>query len=467
MTTSIRRAKRQSSRRVFLRTVGASLVLPTLPSLMRGGLAGRAFAVESGPRTTNSGATDSVRRFCCIYFPNGVSLPPASHPLHQEWHWFPHELGADYRFTRPLESLAGLREEMTILSGLSHPATRGMVGHVVADSFLTAADQSHGYTNGISIDQVYAAAVEDRTRFPSLSLSSDGGVGTPGRTKTLSFTSTGKPIPSLSEPRQIFNRLFGVDVRSVEQQRLAFGRDHSILDHLLEQTNAIHRQLAPADQRRLDEYTNSIREIERRLARAERWLDVQKPLVDPEQFDLDLTPARGGEDYIRVILDLMHTALVTDSTRAITYQITSEDAKGIGDRFPRSIGLGKNHHDLSHGTGTKDGYLNWAKYDQFLASQFAYFLERLRSTDDAEAEGSLLDNTIVLYGCGTSRTHQAVNYPLILAGGANAGLKHGQHRRFDESKVRMSDLYVTLLQQLGVEAERFADSTGTIDALLT
>ncbi len=408
---------------------------------------------------------NSVRRFCCIYFPNGVSLPPKDHPAHEDWHWFPHETGSDYRLTKVLESLAPFRSELTILSGLSHPATRSMVGHATGDTFLTGADQSKNYVNSVSLDQVLASVVGGQTRFPSLTLSSDGGVGTPGRAKTMSFTFSGKPIPSLSNPRQIFNRMFGVSERSLEEQRQAFGQDRSILDSVLSEARTLKNHLAGSDQKRLDEYMTSVREIERRLARADHWLDVQKPLVDENHFDLDVTPAEGGEDYIRVILDLMYMAMLTDSTRSITYQITSEDAKGIGDRFPNTIGL-KGHHNLSHGAGNKNGYEDWAKYDQFLTNQLAYFLQRLQADEDPEGDGTLLDNTMVYYGCGTSRTHQAVNYPLILAGARNMGLKHGQHRRFEESTIPISNLYVAMLQQLGVPVDQFADSTGSLDEIL-
>ena len=457
-------AARRTSRRFFLRSAGATLVLPALPSLVGSALSVRGLAAEEKPAPkpdTPAGA----RRFCCSFFPNGVSLPPEGHALHNEWHWFPHETGADYRLMKPLEPLAALRQEFTILSGLSHPALRKMVGHATADSFLTAADQTHGYANSISLDQLYAEAVGDQTRFPSLTLSSDGGVGTPGRAKTLSFTRSGKPIPALSEPRVIFNRLFGVEERSIAEQRRAIGQERSILDSIAAETRAMERRLDAEDRSRLQEYLTSVREIEQRLARSDRWLDVQKPEVNPGGFRLDATPGGNAQDYIRAILDLMHAALLTDSTRSLTYQITAEDAKGIGDRFPSALGL-KGHHNLSHSTGTENGYLEWARYDRFLSEQFAYFLERMRATKDPENEGSQLDNTVVFYGCSTSRTHLAANYPLILAGASRMGLRHGRHLRFDESRTPLSNLYVTLLNQLGMPVDRFGDSTGRADDVL-
>ena len=342
---------------------------------------------------------------------------------------------------------------------------RSTIAHIAGDSFLTGADSSQVYTSSISLDQVIARHIGSQTRFPSLSLSSDGGIGAPGRTKTLSFSASGRPIPSLSSPRAIFNRLFGVKDRSLAEERRAFGRDRSILDNVLAETAALRRHASPADRRRLEEYTTSVREIERRLERADQWLDAERPKVNAADLDLDVQPRADAQEYIRAILDLMYLALLTDSTRAITYQVTSEDAKGIGDRFPKAIGL-QGHHSLSHGTGGKKGYENWARYDRFLATQLAYFLERLRSTDDAFQEGSLLDHTVVLYGCSTSRTHRAVNYPLILAGGKSMGYRHGQHRRFDESKHCLSDLFVTVLQQLGLDIDRFADSTTPLSEML-
>jgi hypothetical protein len=311
-----------------------------------------------------------------------------------------------------------------------------------------------------------ARRVGIQTRFASLTLSSDGGVGAPGRTQTLSFSASGRPIPSLSEPRVIFNRLFGVKGHSIEEQRRAFGRDRSILDSVLSETATLARHLSADDRRRLDEYTASVREIEQRLEHADLWLDVQTPRVNASDLNLDVTARDSAEEYIRVVFDLMYLAFLTDSTRSITYQITSEDAKGIGDRFPMSIGL-MGHHSLSHGTSEEKGFENWARYDRFLANQFAYFVARLRSTDDPLQEGTLLDHTIVLYGCSTSKTHLARNYPLILAGGKAMGFRHGQHRLFDEEKHPLSDLYVTILQQLGLDIVQFADSRSSLSELLT
>jgi hypothetical protein len=452
------------SRRQVLRAAGFTIALPAFASLGELPMIGTASGgPEDADFATASGS--SARRFCCIFFPNGVSLPPPDHPAHEHWHWFPHDVGDGYRFTQTLQPLEAHRSDLTILSGLSHPAMRNSIAHITADSFLTAADSSRVYTNSISLDQLIARRIGHRTRFPSLTLSSDGGVGAPGRTQTLSFSASGRPIPSLSEPRQIFNRLFGVSNRSLAEQRREFGRDRSILDNVLTETAAIQHRLSAADRRRLEDYTTSVREVEHRLASADRWLDSERPPVNDSDFDLAATPRGDAQQYIRAILDLIYVALLTDSTRVITYQITSEDAKGIGDRFPSTIGL-PGHHALSHGTGKKNGYEDWARYDRFLAAQLSYFIGRLGSTADPTQHGSLLDNTIVLYGGSTSRTHQAVNYPLILCGGGAMGIRHGRHRRFDQSEYRLSDLYVTILRQLGLPMDQFADSTRSLSEIL-
>lgn len=457
------------SRRQLLRASGLTISLPLFNSLGNFPFLQAAAPQQTGhsnSTTGNNSDLEAAKRFCCIFFPNGVSLPPEDHPAHSNWHWFPHATGNDFQFTETLRSLEPHRPDVSILSGLSHPTMRSSIAHITADSFLTGADSSRTYNNSISLDQLIAAHIGTQTRFSSLALSSDGGVGAPGRTKTLSFSASGRPIPSLSNPRAIFNRLFGVENQSLAEQRRKFGRDRSILDNVLAETETMRQQLSGSDRQRLEEYTTSVREIEHRLERADQWLDTQRPTVNANDFDLNVEASGDAAEYIRVIFDLMHVALLTDSTRAITYQITSEDAKGIGDNFPKSLGL-KGHHALTHDIGNKDYFQNWARYDQFLAEQFAYFVQRLKTTPDPSQDGSLLDNTILLYGCSTSRTHQAVNYPLVLAGGRSLGFRHGHHHHFDESKFRLSDLFATVLQQLKLPLDHFADSTRTLSEFLS
>lgn len=446
-------------RRSVLKSATCTLSLPLLASLRN-----RPFLQSVG--AVEPAREDNPKRFCCIFFPNGVGLPPKEHASHADWHWFPHGEGNEFEFTKSLEPLATHRQELSILSGLSHPAMRSSIAHITADSFLTGADSSRFYTNSISLDQVIARQVGEQTRFPSLALSSDGGVGTPGRTRTLSFNAAGQPIPSLSSPRAIYDRLFGLKTKSVSDQRREFGKSRSVLDHVLEEVDTLRRGLSHSDKQSFEEYATSVREVEKRLESADRWLETRRPEVSSDQLNLVASPEGDAADYIRSILDLIYIAFVTDSTRTITYQITSEDAKGIGDTFPQSIGL-PNHHALSHGTEKKNGYEQWGQYDRFLATQFAYFLDRMRRTQDPVQDGSLLDNSLVLYGSSTSRTHLARNYPLVLAGGKRLGLKHGRLKNFDEDRYRMSDLYVAFLECLSLNIDRFADSTTSLREFLT
>ena len=201
-------------------------------------------------------------------------------------------------------------------------------------------------------------------------------------------------------------------------------------------------------------------EVERRIQRTEAWLDTPRPDVDSASVDLEARQD-APEQYIRTMYDLMFLAFQTDTTRVATYQISQEDGKGVSDKFP-AIALGsdfRGHHNLSHGGGKEGGFKQWAQYDQFLARQHAYFLKRLKDT--TEVGGSLLDNTVTLYGSATSTTHNARNYPLVLAGGTSLGFKHGAFHKFTED-TPLSNLFVAMQKKLGVESEHFADSTGEL-----
>ena len=222
----------------------------------------------------------------------------------------------------------------------------------------------------------------------------------------------------------------------------------------------------PAEDRiRLGQYETAIRSLEQRIERAEAWLDVPKPSVPESQFVLDTDPIQDGPtQFIDAMYQLIHSAFVTDSTRVASYAVVEESPGALACRFPEALGL-PNHHSISHDEKSEGGFERWGQYDQYLTERFAGFLKLLDETDDPFADGSILDNTIVLYGSGTSAVHMTRNFPLILAGGRNLGLAHGEYRVFDES-VPMSNLLLTLLQQLGTPVDRFSDSTGTIAEIL-
>ena len=408
-------------------------------------------------------AEKRTQRFCAFFFGNGVSLPPTNHAAYQDWHWFPHEDGSDYQLTSSLEPLKPHRADMTILGGLSHASSRKLVGHNTGDIWLSGADIRLNLNNSISLDQLIARTTGLHTRVPSLVLSSHGGVGIKSRTTTISFDGQGRAIPAESDPRRIFERLFERPGESDQAAReRALNSRRRRVDFLLDDARSLRLRLGNADQQRLDEVLHALREVERRLIRAEDWLDKALPEVDRSKINLDVSP-KGPTDYIRTMLDLIVLAFQTDTTRVATYQIGAEDGVGICDRFPSILGFGNGHHGLSHGTGKEQGYKNWGRYDQFLAEQFSYFLTRLASIH--EGDSRILDDTFALFGSGTSTTHNARNYPLVLAGGRNMGIDHGRFIRHSEERA-LGDLYLTMLHRLDIPAKSFAENAGEFSEIL-
>jgi len=436
-------------RRTFLCGAGVSLALPLLE--------GMSWGAAAKP------AAELPKRMCAVYFPFGVSLPGKDHE-HADWNWFPRGQGKDFKFTRTLESLEPLRNDVTILSGLSHPEGRKMGGHDTGDIFLTAAGyKGSRYTNSISIDQLAARHIGTKTRFQSLTLSSDGGVGEPTRSTTLSFSRSGRPIPALSNPKQIFGRLFGREEGiSAKAKRQQLEDSSSLLDRVLEHSKSLKRKLSKQDQKKFEEYLASVRDIEKRVERSRKWLDIPKPKVDPETLKLTASP-KGPKEYLQTMYDLMFMAFQTDTTRVTTYMIGQvAGATTIANAFPAAIGLPGNWHGLAHGAGKKGGAERLGKFDQFLAQYLSYFLKRL--ADTPEGDGSLLDRTVVLYGSSNSRTHNNNNYPLLVAGGKSLGYKHGQHHVLSKN-IPMSNVLVSMLRSVGVPVESFADSTGELSQM--
>ena len=435
-------------RRTALKTAGVSLALPWLE--------GMSFGADSAPK-----ADELPRRMCCVLFPYGIAVPKDIDPA-REWGWFPTGDGRDYTLTKPLQPLQSLMDDVTIFGGLSHPNCRRMNGHDTGDTFLTGNNlEEVTYRNTISIDQFAAQHIGTQTRIPSLTISTDGGIGPRTRSTTLSYSPKGQPIPSLADPQLIFNRMFGQDQASKSDRR-RLESSSSILDLVLDQSRSLRLNLGVADQRKLDEYETSVRDVEQRISRSREWLQVPLPDVDASSIKLDADPDSAG-DYIGAMYDLMFLAFQTDLTRLTTYQIGSYGPT-LARTFPAAIGLEPNWHSLAHGAGKKGGAEKLGKFDQYLAEHLARFLQRLKDTPEDDSGSSLLDRTLVLYGSSNSRTHVNSNYPLLLAGGRDFGLKHNQYLRFGD-KTPMSNLFVTMLQALDIEVDRFADSTGTLSGV--
>lgn len=433
-------------RRTLLRGVGVSMALPFL-ECMGGG--------------ANSQARP--RRFCAVYFPYGVSLADKD-DASAKWRWFPNGEGRDFRFNDSLRCLQPLKDDVTVFSGLSHPNGRDMGGHDTADIWLTGAKlKGSQLRNTVSLDQLAADELGEQTRFRSLTFSTDGGVGEATRASTLSFARNGQPIPALNQPRLIFDRLFGVDNRSAEDQRRHLSNSRSMLDLVLDHSKSLRRKLGQQDQQKLDEYLSSVRQIEQRVERSEAWLDIPKPNVNATGLHLDADDNVPAE-LIKTMFDLIYLAFQTDSTRVATYQLGNMNgATSIAGKFPQLLGFGNSMHSLAHGWNKKGGAEALGKWDRFRSEQLAYFLTRLKETP--EGDGNLLDHTMVMYGSSNSNTHNNHNYPIIMAGGNKIGLRHGQFLQMDE-QTPFSNVHLTILRRLEVKADSFADSTGEISQML-
>lgn len=456
-------------RRRFLRGSGFALALP---------LFGTFKAVGSEVASTNP------KRLGCFYFADGVPMPLASDPAYEDWAWFPHGNGTEFKFTKCMETLEPLRSELTVLSGFSHVASRNVHGHNNADQFLTGAATGDGdreYKNSISLDQLYASHVGDQTRFSSLVMSTDGGTGTARGAHTLSFDRNGRPIPAEHRPKQVFDMLF---VTSDKQSAKRLSLTRSALDDMLSDAHSLKQTLSLEDRKQFDEYLESVRQAEIKVEKAKKWLNAPLPNIERDHLDLELTTDEPRE-YLQTMFELVYLAFRTDSTRVATYQITRENGIGRSDHLSRAVGFNL-AHQLSHETKNPDGWKNFGIYCRFLNEEFGRFIEKLRSTPEPAGTGSMLDNTLVLYGSASSAFHLSRNYPLILAGGKNMGFKHGRYinhagnnfqggpwlgdrepwqDKATSEDIPLSDLFVSMLQRLGVSVDRFADSTGTVEGI--
>ncbi|MBN9524180.1 DUF1552 domain-containing protein [bacterium] len=430
-------------RRAFLRGAGGvALALPVLDAM--------------GAEVTDR----PPRRFCALYTANGMSLPRAEHGI-DEWSWFPRaERDGAFVFGKSTEPLAPFRRQLSFLGGLYHPSGPKADPHVCSDMWLTGAplhDPRPGTYNSAGLDQVVALHTRQFCRQPSLVLSIDAGTGFLSRTGTISYSLEGRPIPAENNPRRVFDRLFRGDRASLAAQRADLQRRIKLVDAVAENARALGRQLGRSDRERMDQYLTSLNEVEARLVAAERWVDVPLKKQDYTGLNLNATPEGEPAEYYRNMFDLVALAFDADITRSVAFMLNREDGMGISDTFPLKLGLSATHHSLSH-AGDKDGQRNFARYDLFLSQQVAHFLGKLAGYRDRT--GTVLDNTIVLFGSGASTTHNPRNLPTLIAGGAAMGLRHGTYWRNGET--RMSNVYLSILRALGVEAPAFADSTGTL-----
>ena len=411
------------------------------------GLAGVTLALPLLEAMGKEVAAKTPRRFCAMYTANGMSLPNPKHGI-DDWSWFPKTDGRAFEFGKSTEPLRPFREQLSFLGGLHHPNGTKADPHLCSDMWLTGAplhNPKPGMFNSVALDQVVASHTKQFCRQPSLVLSIDAGVGFLSRTGTISYNLEGKPIPAENNPRRVFDRLFRGDRASLATQREQLQRRIKLVDAVLESSKSLNKQLGQSDREKMDQYLTSLDEIEARLTASEKWIDIPLKTQDYSHLNLDATSEGEPAEYYRNMFDLIALAFDADITRSVTFMLNREDGMGVSDTFPIKLGLGKTHHNLSHAED-KEGQLAFAKYDLFLSEQLAYFMNRLVEYKDND--GSLLDNTIVLFGSGASTTHNPTNLPTLIAGGANMGLKHGAHWR--KPNTPMSNVYLSILRSMKI-----------------
>mgnify|MGYP002636027757 CR=1 FL=1 len=408
---------RPLSRRSLLRGTGVAIALPLLDAMRP------AFCNDSAEKTI-------PRRMVAIETNMGI-LPQF---------FFPEKGGKDYELSPYLNRLASHRDNMTVLSGVSLPGVTG--AHAAERCFLTGTPHPErgGFRNGVSLDQFAAEQVGNQTRFPSLVLAMSN------ENPTLSYTRSGAPIPAEKSPRKLFERLF-VQGRpdQVEERVESLKQGRSTLDFVGEQSRRLNRSLSSEDQRRMDQYLTAVRELERRLQSAQEWEYRPKPKVEAKPPEENKDP-RQFVERSGMMFDVVKLALETDSSRIVSLFI---DTTVI--------------HNITHHGNRPEVLAELRGHEERQFDALNSFLTSLQKTQ--EQGGSLLDRTMVLYGTcmGSANSHSNVNLPALLAGG---GFRHGQHLAFDtENNYPLSNLYVSMLQRLGIETDEFSSGKGTMRGL--
>ena len=438
------------SRRRLLRGLGTLMSLPFLESL----------APRLGAAEVKKAAAKPLRA-AWLYIPNGVNVNE----------WFPTGEGDSYTMSNSLKELEKHRADFSVVSGLmqdwahSHGNGGGDHARAVA-TFLTGCQPKKtagaDIQLGISADQIAANKIGHLTRLPSLELSTDGqrssGKCDSGYSCAYQFNLAWKnetmPLAPEMDPRLVFERLFGIGAASgtgaeaKRQQRL----QKSILDSVLDEAKSLQGKASPNDRRKIDEYFASVRDIEMRIERAEKFQaempDVKIPEGIPDNY----------EEHIRVMFDLLVLAFQTDSTRLATYMLAHDGS----NRSFADIGVPDAHHYLSHHQNDPGKLEKIAKIDRFYLRQFGYFLDKMKSIK--EGDRTLLDNSMIVFGgaIGDGNRHNHNNLPILFAGGGGGSIRHGR-RIVTREDTPMTNLYLSMLDRLGVPAEKVGDSSGKLE----
>jgi hypothetical protein len=446
MTFQIRKPV-QISRRSVLKGTGTLMSLPLLDAM----LTSNGLAAEAG-------ASARVRT-AYIFFPNGAIMPS----------WTPGEDGTDYELSETLKPLEPFKSEFNVLSGLAQDNGRakgdGPGDHArSASSFLTGAHPvktaGADIRVGVSADQVAARHIGDQTRLPSLEIGIERGRSSGNcdsgyscaYSSAISWKTEHTPMAKEIVPQLVFDRLFGTEQGTPEERARRAKYRRSILDLVADDASKLSTTLGQTDRRKLDEYFTSVREIETRIEQAQKSAEREKPDFEiPEGIPSDLT------QHIRLMYDLMVMAFRTDSTRIATFMLANE---GSNQRY-EPVGVKQGHHQLSHHRDKEDMVADLRKIDHYLVEQFAYFLQKMRDTE--EGEGTLLDNSMIVYGSGLGdgNRHRHEDLPIILAGRGAGTIQTGRHIRY-EQETPLNNLFLAMLHRVGANVDSFGDSNGVL-----
>jgi hypothetical protein len=432
-------SKMAMSRRTLLRGIGATVALPLLDGMVP--------ALTALAKT----AAKAPMRFNGIYVPMGMIME----------NWTPKTTGAGFELTPIMQPLTALKDRLTIVSGLNNAG----VGHPGAASAFLTDVRAKGGANilaGVSMDQLIAQKIGQDNKLPSLELGleslamvGDCENANCGYLTTLAYSTPTTPLPAETNPREVFERLFGDPESTTPAKRLARIRENrSLLDSVTSDVADLQRRIGNGDRAKVNEYLEAVREVERRIQKAEKENDDLPPTMDAPSG----VPAVYG-DHAKLMFDLQALAFQSDSTRVITMMMERETSSR---RFPE-IGLNEPHHSTTHNPDVSARLENITMINTYQVSLLSYFLERLAKTPDGD--GTLLDHSVVLYGSGLSdgNIHLPENIPILVAGGGCGTLKGGLH--LQHKAVPLANLHMALMDKFGVHVDKLGNSTGTVEGL--
>ncbi|MDC3339973.1 DUF1552 domain-containing protein [bacterium] len=437
--------KKTLPRRTLLRGIGASLALPLLDSMVP--------ALSSASAQT----AQPAKRMGVVYVPNGMAMKS----------WTPSTEGSGFEITRILRPMKAYQNRMLVLTGLNGSSSNAGVHASASTRFLTGTIPARSESDlqaAVSVDQLVARELGKQTQLGSLELALDQSdvfgscdIGFSCQyTSTIAWRDAHTPLPMETNPRVVFERLFGDTGTTDPAVRLKrIRKDQSLLDSVSDRVSELNRKVDAGDRAKLDQYLDAVRDVERRIQLAEAQSDRELPLLKqpagvPQTY----------EEHAKLMFDMQVLAYQTDLTRVITFMMGRE----LSGRTYAEIGVPDSHHPTSHHRDDPTLYEKVTKINEFHTSLFAYYLDKLDSTPDGN--GSLLDNLLMLYGAGMSDSnrHDNTGLPLVLLGGGSGSVKGGRHLRYREG-TPISNLHLTMLDKMGLPLEKLVNSTGPLNLL--